>query len=470
MPGERSAPSSGGAVGSLLAQFLKVTTDERKALLVAGSAAGMAATFNAPLASILLAVELLLFEWRPRSYLPVAVAAVTATLVRGPLLGTKPLFAGAHVPDHIDLSAYGLCVVAGAAAGLLALGATALVYLSEDLFARLRVHWMWWPAIGGVIIGLGGLVEPRALGVGYDVIGALLTGHATTGLIVGILVVKTLIWGLSLGSGTSGGVLAPMFMVGGALGAAEALVFPHVSPGFWALVSLAGVLGGVMRSPLTGIVFCLELTHEVNALIPMVITASAAYLLSVVLLKRSVLTEKLARRGMHLTREYSVDPLEVHLVRQLETPVGVTFAAGRAAGEVTAELRAAHEAGDPEGLLAQRLYPVLDADGALAGVVTRGTLVHADPADATPLGELARPAVTAHPDETLRTLANRMAEREVTRLLVVTREPEPRLEGIVSLRHLLAARRIDLHEEHHAERVLTLRTRRRDPAPAAATS
>ncbi|EST34944.1 chloride channel protein [Streptomyces roseochromogenus] len=456
---------TGGAVGSLLAQFLKVTTDERKALLVAGSAAGMAATFNAPLASILLAVELLLFEWRPRSYLPVAVSAVTATLVRGPLLGTDPLFGGAHVPERIGLPSYGLCVVAGAAAGLLALGATSLVYCSEDLFSRLRIHWMWWPAIGGAIIGVGGLLEPRALGVGYDVIDVLLTGHATVGLIVGILVVKTLIWGLSLGSGTSGGVLAPMFMVGGALGAAEALAFPHVSPGFWALVSLAGVLGGVMRSPLTGIVFCLELTHEVNALIPMVITASTAYLLSVVLLKRSVLTEKLARRGLHLTREYSVDPLEVHLVRQLETTAGVTFAADRAAGEVTALLRAAHETGDPEGLLAQRLYPVLDADGGLAGVVTRGSLVHADPADTTPLAELARPAVTAHADETLRTLANRMAQHEVTRLLVVTREPWPRVEGIVSLRHLLTARRIDLHEEHHAERVLTLRARRA-PAPA----
>ena len=180
---------------------------------------------------------------------------------------------------------------------------------------------MWWPAIGGAIIGVGGLFEPRALGVGYDVIDQLLTGRATVGLIIGILVVKTLIWGLSLGSGTSGGVLAPMFMIGGALGAAEGLVFPSVSPGFWALVSLAGVLGGVMRSPLTGIVFCLELTHEMNALHPMVITASAAYLLSVIVLKRSVLTEKLARRGMHLSREYSVDPLEVHLVRQLETPV-----------------------------------------------------------------------------------------------------------------------------------------------------
>ncbi|WP_258198288.1 chloride channel protein [Streptomyces sp. VMFN-G11Ma] len=450
---------TGGAVGSLIAQFLRVTTDERKALLVAGSAAGMAATFNAPLASILLAVELLLFEWRPRSYLPVAVAAVTATLVRGPLLGTDPLFGGAHVPAHIAFSAYGLCIVAGAAAGLLALGATALVYFSEDLFSRLRIHWMWWPAIGGAIIGVGGLVEPRTLGVGYDVIDALLTGHATVGLIVGVLVVKTLIWGLSLGSGTSGGVLAPMFMVGGALGAAEALVFPHVSPGFWALVSLAGVLGGVMRSPLTGIVFCLELTHEINAMIPMVITASAAYLLSVILLKRSVLTEKLARRGLHLTREYSVDPLEVHLVRQLETPVAVTFRADQPAGEITALLRAAHDGGDADRLLAQRLYPVLDADGGLAGVVTRGALVHADPADATPLGELACAPVVAHPDETLRALANRMAHREVTRLLVVTRGERPEVEGIISLRDLLTARRIDHHEEHHAERILTLRPR-----------
>ncbi|MGW2866146.1 chloride channel protein [Streptomyces sp. NPDC001205] len=450
---------TGGAVGSIISQHLRVTTDERKALLVAGSAAGMAATFNAPLAAILLAVELLLFEWRPRSYLPVAVAAATATLVRGSLLGTGPLFGGAHVPAHLTMSAYGLCVVAGLAAGLLALGATRLVYYSEDLFAKLRFHWMWWPAIGGAIIGVGGLFEPRALGVGYDVIDQLLTGRATTGLIIGILVVKTLIWGLSLGSGTSGGVLAPMFMIGGALGAAEGLIFPQVSPGFWALVSLAGVLGGVMRSPLTGIVFCLELTHEMNALIPMVITASAAYLLSVIVLKRSVLTEKLARRGMHLTREYSVDPLEVHLVRQLKSPIRLTLPAGQTAGEAAALLHAAYEAGDPDGVLAQRLYPVLDGE-ALAGVVTRHQLVHGT-GDDTLLSSLARPAVTAHDDETLCTLANRMAQHDITRILVVTRDQQPRLEGMVSLRQLLHARRVDLHEEEHIQRHLTLRPRRK---------
>jgi chloride channel protein, CIC family len=455
---------TGGAVGSIIAQCLRVTADERKTLLVAGSAAGMAATFNAPLASILLAVELLLFEYRPRSLMPVAVAAVVATVVRGPFLGSDPLFAGAHVPDHLHASAYLLCMVAGVVAGLLAMVATALVYFSEDMFSKLRVHWMWWPAIGGVIIGVGGLFEPRALGVGYDVIGQLLTGQATVGLIVGILVVKTLIWGLSLGSGTSGGVLAPMFMIGGALGAAEGLVFPHVGAGFWALVSLAGVLGGLMRSPLTGIVFCIELTHEINALMPMVITATVSYLISVIWLKRSVLTEKIARRGLHLTREYSVDPLEVHLVRQLETRVDTFFQADQRAGEATALLRAAFESGDDKELLAQRLYPVLNPDETLAGVVTRSELIHRDPGDDRPLAELARPAVTAHPDETLRAIANRMAANAVTRVLIVGHGEKANVEGILSLRHLLEARRIDLQEEHHMERIFTLRSRARNAA------
>ncbi|MGW0683669.1 chloride channel protein [Streptomyces sp. NPDC002754] len=444
---------TGGAVGSILAQFLRVTTDERKTLLVAGSAAGMAATFNAPFAAILLGVELLLFEWRPRSYIPVAVGAVTATLVRGPILGTAPLFAGAHVPDRLPLSAYGLCVVAGIGAGLLALVATWLVYFSEDMFARIPLHWMWWPAIGGAVIGLGGLVEPRALGVGYDVIDQLLTGRATVGLIIGILVVKTLIWGLSLGSGTSGGVLAPMFMIGGALGAAEGLVFPAVSPGFWALVSLAGVLGGVMRSPLTGIVFCLELTHEVNALVPMVITASSAYLLSVIILKRSVLTEKIARRGLHLTREYSVDPLEVHLVRQLDTPPSVlTLHADASVDTTAARLRTLRDECDVSGVAAQRLFPVLDGSGTLSGVVTSDQVLRVSPDDTRPLHALAVPPVIAHPDETLRTVANRMAAHHITRVLVTPREEPDRVAGILSLSQLLEARRIDLHEEQHAER------------------
>ncbi|MGH8505450.1 MAG: chloride channel protein, partial [Stenotrophobium sp.] len=190
---------TGGAFGSLLSQLLKLTADERKALLVAGAAGCMAATFNAPLASILLAVELLLFEWKPRSYLPVATAVLIATLVRGWLVGSAAIF---PVPDPqltINFEIAGFCVLAGLGGGLLAVGATELVYFAEDTFKKLPIHWMWWPAIGGLIIGIGGLFEPRAMGVGYDVIRDLLQGHATMSLIVGILVVKTLIWSLSLG-------------------------------------------------------------------------------------------------------------------------------------------------------------------------------------------------------------------------------------------------------------------------------
>ena len=324
---------TGGAVGSILAQALKLTADERKTLLVAGAAAGMAATFNAPLASVLLAVELLLFEWRPRSLVPVGAAVTVAVVCRGWLLGTAPVF---PVTDlvHPGPAAIGLSLIPGLTGGLLAIAATGLVYLAEDAFTKLPFHWMWWPAIGGAIIGLGGLIEPRALGVGYDVIDQLLTGRAGLSLIVGILVVKTLIWSLSLGSGTSGGVLAPVFMIGGALGALEGNLLPHVFPGFWAMAGLAAVVGGVMRSPLTGIVFTLELTHAWNDLTPLLVASVSAYLLSALLLKRSVLTEKIARRGLHLTREYSTDPLETFFAREVMTTDPVVLTADATIGDL----------------------------------------------------------------------------------------------------------------------------------------
>jgi chloride channel protein, CIC family len=269
---------TGGAVGSILAQLLRLSADERKTLLVAGAAGGMAATFNAPMASVLLAVELLLFEWRPRSFIPVTASVAVATICRGALLGTGPVFA-VTANARPGAAAIVLTLVPGITGGLLAIAATGLVYLAEDGFSRLPIHWMWWPAIGGLIIGLGGLAEPRALGVGYDVIDQLLTGRAALSLILGILIVKTLIWSLSLGSETSGGVLAPTFMIGGALGALEGLALPHVFAGFWAMAGLAAVLGGVMRSPLTGVIFTLELTHAWSCLLPMLVAASGPRLI-----------------------------------------------------------------------------------------------------------------------------------------------------------------------------------------------
>ena len=386
---------TGGALGSIWAQLLHLTADERKTLLAAGAAAGMAATFNAPLASVLLAVELLLFEWRPRSFVPVVAAVAVATVVRVPMLGSGALFPAPSGALHLDAAAYGLCVASGIVAGLLALAATTLVYLSEDTFQRLPVHWMWWPAIGGLVVGIGGLIVPQALGVGYNVIEAELDGSIGLNLIVGILVVKTTIWSLSLGSGTSGGVLAPMLMIGGALGGLEAAVFPHVGPGFWPLVGLAGVLGGVMRSPLTGVVFAIELTHRYEALLPLLIGATGAYAVSILVLRRSVLTEKIARRGLHLSREYSVDPLEVLFVAEVMGEPGPTEPA---------------------------------AGGAIA-----------------------------HPDDTLRHVAYLMAEQGTTTLPVVAREDHGEVVGTVTLEQLLQARLRDLEEERRSERVLSPR-------------
>lgn len=461
---------TGGAVGSVLAQYLKLTADERKILLVTGAAGGMAATFNSPLAAILLAVELLLFEWRPRSFLPVATGVVAATVVRYWLLGSAAIFGVPFHHLHLDAGVYGLCAVAGCVGGVLAVLATNLVYVAEDLFAKLPIHWMWWPALGGLIIGLGGLIQPRALGVGYDVIRDLLSGRAGIGLIVGILVVKTLIWSMSLGSGTSGGVLAPVFMIGGALGALEADVFPHVGPGFWALIGLSAVVGGVMRSPLTGVVFPLELTHEWSALLPLVIAASAGYALSALVLKRSVLTEKIARHGNHLTREYSIDPLETMFVREVMSHDVVTLAADATLPEVTATFVSPEHVQVRDRQHRQRLYPVLDADGRLNGVATRRDvldLAFTDAPGGTVRDIMVTDPVVAFPDETLREVANRLAASGVTRTPVVDRAEPTRLLGVVTVGQLLRGRLVDVREDLDSERILRLSLRRAPREPVA---
>jgi H+/Cl- antiporter ClcA len=465
---------TGGAFGSICAQLLSLTADQRKTLLVAGAAAGMTATFNAPLASILLAVELLLFEWRPRSFLPVTAAACVAAILRVHLLGPDPLFPVAHLAPALGLREDLLCVVAGFTGGVLALCATRLVYFSEDAFKRLPLHWAWWPAIGGAIIGVGGLVEPRALGVGYDVIAEFLRGDAAFSLIVGILVVKTLIWSLSLGSGTSGGVLAPVFMIGAALGALEGRVFPPVAPGFWALISLAAVMGGVMRSPLTGVVFALELTHDWTAMLPLTIASGAAYGLSALTLKRSVLTEKVARKGFHLTREYSVDPLEGLLVFDVMKRSFTAFPAKTPLRDAVATFVAQHGA-SRDAQRSQHLYPVLDEADALVGVVTRSDLFRGALAASTPpehtLEQLDLPVPNVcFADSTLREAAHQFAEWGVSLSPVVERSDPRRVVGLVSLTDLLEARLRDLREERVSERVLhlrdLLRLRPRPSAPA----
>ncbi len=307
---------TGGAFGSLFAQAFKLSAAERKTLLVAGAAGGMAAIFATPLAAVLIAVELLLFEWKPRSFIPVAFSAITASLLRIPLLGSGPIF---PVPPHASLSfaeiiyCLGVGILAGFGSSLL----TILVYMFEDMFRRLPIHWMYWPIIGGFFIGLGGLINPHTLGVGYDTIRSLLSGSVIGVALITLLIVKTLSWSIALGSGTSGGVLAPLLIIGGALGALEARVIPAGDVSLWVMISMAAMMGGTMRSPFTSIVFVLELTHDLNLLPGLLIACVAADAVTVLLMRRSILTEKVARRGVHLTREYSVDPLELVRVSEV---------------------------------------------------------------------------------------------------------------------------------------------------------
>ncbi|HYM15935.1 MAG TPA: chloride channel protein [Dehalococcoidia bacterium] len=450
---------TGGAAGSIVAQFFHLTDAERKTLLVAGAAGGMAATFAAPVAAVLLAVELLLFEWKPRSLVPVALASATAMATRHYLLGNGPLFPTAPTAAFAGPGVLAACVLAGVLATALAAALTAAVYASEDAFRRLPIHWMWWPAIGGVIIGVGGLIFPKALGVGYANIGALLGGDTSLRLVLGILIVKSLIWSGSLGSGTSGGVLAPLLMIGAALGGLEAHVFPDQGAGFWPMVGMAAMLAAAMGAPLTAVVFSLELTHDVNALTPLLIASGAAYGLAVLVMRRSILTEKVSRRGYHLSREYAVDPLETTRAGEVMRTDVAVLAATLPLDAVAAALRAT----TAERPHTQHLYPIVDDGGTIVGVATRDELRELAAGDAaTPdgrrLGEsYRRTPVVAFADEPLRVVAGRMADTGFTRMPVVQRDRPAVLAGMISLNDLLAARARTLDAERERRRVLRLR-------------
>ncbi|HEX4420782.1 MAG TPA: chloride channel protein, partial [Kofleriaceae bacterium] len=358
---------TGGAIGSLVAQLFALTASERKTLLVAGAAAGMSATFASPVAAILLAVELLLFEWKPRSFVPVALASATAAAARTFVIGAGPLFPLTAHPAFPGVAALACCALSGLAAGGLSGLLTLAVYTFEDLFKRLPIHWMWWPAIGGLAIGVGGLISPQALGVGYDVIGGVLHESYAARAILVLVVVKGLIWSISLGSGTSGGVLAPLLMMGGALGGLEALVFPGAGLGFWPLISMAAILGGTMRSPLTGIVFAVELTHDLDMLLPLVIAVTVAHGFTVLTLRRSILTEKVARRGFHVSREYAIDELEVLFVRDVMNTEIVVLSADEPLEAVIGLVSPGPGVRDDRS---QHLYPILDRAAELVGAAT----------------------------------------------------------------------------------------------------
>ncbi len=447
-----------GAAGSLMAQLWKMTDAERSVMLVAGAAAGMSATFLAPLAAILLAVELLLFEWRPRSLVPVAIASVTAAAVRRLLLGSDSVFTMTPMMGQLSPQALPAAVLAGLCAGLMALLLTRGVHFFEAMFEKLPIHWMWWPAIGGLGIGLGGLVYPQALGVGYPLIQKMLTGGVdgtTWGVVFGVLVVKSLMWTESLGSGTSGGILAPQLMIGGGVGVALAHFLPAMGPGAWPLVCMAAVLAGSIGAPLTAAVMAVELTRNSGLLLPLLLACVTAYGLSVLVQKRSILTERLAKRGYHLSREYGVDPLETVLVAQA-MHTSVFALAHTATRRDAAEWLHKMEERGPEGWGHwQRLYPLLDDDGRIVSVLTRSQMVAAArqlDLDAALAGDGSVGSVVVSPGDTLRSVASLMAESKLTHYPVVN--GDGRFAGIMTIEDLLAGRSRQSLREGARERVL----------------
>jgi H+/Cl- antiporter ClcA/CBS domain-containing protein len=439
---------TGGAIGSLFGQLFHLSGAERKTLLVAGAAAGMSAIFASPMAAVLLAIELLLFEWKPRSFIPVCVASVTAGALRVPLLGAGPIF---PVSPHasVSMAALGASLAVGVVAGLASGLLTSLVYGFEDLFQKIPIHWMWWPAIGGLFVGAAGLVEPRVLGVGYETIHALVSGKLIGAAVVGILIGKAVVWALALGSGTSGGVLAPLLMMGGALGALEAPLLPAGDARLWAMVSMAAMMGGTMRSPLTAILFTLELTHDWNILPALIVGSVAAHGVTVLLLRRSILTEKIARRGFHLVREYSVDPFELHRVEEVMDRDVPAIPAGMTVAELSRRIAA----GDP--VARRQGTPIVDEKGDLVGIITRSDLmksIERERDETTVLEAGSADLVVGYEDELLRDAVRRMLDRGIGRLPIVSREDPRRLVGYLGRAGVMAARVRMFEEEHLRER------------------
>jgi H+/Cl- antiporter ClcA len=452
--------ATGGALGSLGGQFLHVTSDERKILLAAGAAAGMSATFGSPVAAVLLAVELLLFEYRPRSLIPVALAAAVAAGVRATFDGTAPVFGMPPVaqPTVTALAAYALL---GVGIGALSAGITRVTYGLEDVFERvghrLGLHWMWWPALGAIVVGLVGLVEPRTLGVGYDNIRNALAGTVTGNALLVLVVLKFVSWSVYLGSGTSGGTLAPLFTIGSGLGAlVGALTASYapslgVDPHIAALVGMAAIFAGASHALLASVVFAFETTRQPLGLLPMLVGCAAAYLVSLMLSRHSIMTEKLARRGASVRPEYAVDHLAQVLVRDVGLREVVTLGADDDLASVRAWLAAGADGATHQG------FPGLDAEDRLIGVVTRRDLLDPAHGNAASVRALLRRApVVVYDDNTLRDAADQMVIERVGRLPVVTRDADREVIGIISRSDLLAAHAPRLEAAHRVKPVRRL--------------
>jgi len=447
---------TGGAVGSLIGQILHTTASERKVLLACGAAAGMSATFNTPIAGVILAIELLLFEFKSRSFIPLVIASTLATAVHMETLGAGPMFTVTSM-DFAIPRALPFYLVLGGICGLAAVGFSKLLYWVEDLFEKLPVDPLWWPAIGALGLGIIGYFVPRVLGVGYDTISDILNAQLALKLLLVVMIAKAVAFVISLGSGTSGGLLAPMFMSSAAMGGAFAMLANHIfpgaglAPGAFALVAMGAVFGAASRATFAFIIFAFEITRDYNAVLPLMLVSVIADGVAMLFMpKASIMTEKLARRGLRIHQDYETDVLQQVVVEETMDRDVPTIPAATRIGEL-AERIAKH---DPAVSRHQGLF-IVDPDGKLAGLITRGDVLRAldqDPGGVLTVLEAGScDLIVAFPDELISEASEKMLQNDIGRLPVVDRSDPRKLVGYLGRHGVMAARLRRFHEEHVRE-------------------
>jgi chloride channel protein, CIC family len=443
---------TGGAVGSLVGQLFHMTASERKVLLACGAGAGMSATFNTPIAGVILAIELLLFEFRSRSFIPLVVASVLATATRFVVMGRSAMFEIGNVDFGVpsNLPYY---LLLGVICGFAAVGFSRALYWVEDRFEQLPIAEFWWPAIGGLALGIIGFFMPRVFGVGYDTISGILNDKFALGLLLGIMVFKALALLVSLGSGTSGGLLAPMFMTSAAMGAAFAMGLnyfipgAHVAPGAFALVAMGAVFGAAANATFTFIIFAFEITRDYNSVLPLMLVSVIASGIARRFMEHSIMTEKLARRGLRVNQEYEADAFQQVTVEEVMSKEPPTVSAGMKVTELADRIvRNEFQSHQRQATL------VLDAAGRLVGIITRGDvlrLLPQHPDDNVTVGEVCTATlVVAYPDETVHDALIKLLTNGVGRLPVVSRATPHALVGYLGRAEVMAAR-TRRHEEEH---------------------
>ncbi len=449
--------ATGGALGSTFGQLLQITPNERKILLASGATAGMAAIFGAPIASILLAIELLLFEFSPRSFIPVALACITGAAGYHIFFRDTPIFFMDF--DLMNPTSYGLIFYAamGIVMGLFAIASTKIVYWIEDMFEKLPIHWAWWPAIGGLIVGIIGFYNPRTLGVGYYNISQILSGSLTLQVIVSLCVLKFISWSIALSSGTSGGTLAPLFTIGGALGVMLGMLgkawFPEIgiSIPMAALLGMATMFAGSSRAFLTSIVFAMETTGQETALLPLLAACTTAYIISYFFMDNTIMTEKIARRGVITPSSYEADVLSEIKVKQATTEKGLAISKDMKIGEARSWF-------EQETDLKTSYFIIGDEEGGYVGLISSTTLYSAHHSPDKQVGELVkRRNLFVHPDETLKMAVEKMAKENVDILPVISGD---KIEGVLSYQDIFRVYKHGAENEEHRQAAISLNKRR----------